>query len=146
MKVFLDTNVFLYAFLDQDVDKKRVAVEAIAKAVRERNGCVSTQVAKEFCNVMLKGSSKSPEDLLKALELFDRFDMVNDTMELVRGAIRIKSRYDLQYYDSLMLAAAESERCGKILTEDLNDGQEYCGIKAVNPFKNISTDAKGKTK
>jgi len=25
--------------------------------------------------------------------------------------------------------------CDEIQTEDLNDGQTYCGIKAVNPFK-----------
>jgi len=44
-------------------------------------------------------------------------------------------RYDLQYYDSLLLAAAESLGCDEFITEDLNDGQLYCGIKAVNPFK-----------
>ncbi len=63
--------------------------------------------------------------------------MANDTIALVRGAVRIMSQYGLQYYDSLMLAAAEAEQCDVILTEDLNDGQVYCGVKAANPFKGI---------
>lgn len=33
------------------------------------------------------------------------------------------------------LAAAEANGCDEILTEDLTDGQTYCGIRAVNPFK-----------
>ena len=45
-----------------------------------------------------------------------------------------KQSIALQFYDSLLLAAAESAGCDEFLTEDLNDGQVYCGIKAVNPF------------
>ena len=58
MKRFLDSNVFLYAFLNQDVGKKTVAAKILAEAVREDNGYVSLQVAKEFCNVMIKRSGK----------------------------------------------------------------------------------------
>ena len=39
------------------------------------------------------------------------------------------------FYDALIVAAAEASGCDEILTEDLNDGQVYCGVKAVNPFK-----------
>ena len=42
-----------------------------------------------------------------------------------------------QFYDSLMLAAAESAGCGEILTEDLNDGQLYGTVRAINPFKSM---------
>ena len=38
-------------------------------------------------------------------------------------------------YDSLLLATAEANWCEEFCSEDLNDGQTYCGIKAVNPFK-----------
>ena len=47
----------------------------------------------------------------------------------------IKKQYGLQFYDSLMLAAAEAAGCSEFLSEDLNDGQVYCGLKVVNPFK-----------
>ncbi|MBR6733799.1 MAG: hypothetical protein IKL96_05300 [Kiritimatiellae bacterium] len=49
--------------------------------------------------------------------------------------MELRKQYGLQFYDVLLLAAAESAGCDKILTEDLNDGQVYCGITAENPFK-----------
>ena len=55
---FIDTNVFLYAFLNQDVSKKSVAARILVDAVRAANGYVSLQVANEFCNVMVKKSGK----------------------------------------------------------------------------------------
>ena len=50
-------------------------------------------------------------------------------------ACDIVERYGLQFYDSLLLAAAQVNKCLEFWSEDLNDGQTYCGIKAVNPFK-----------
>ena len=135
MKAFLDSNVFLYAFLNQDVGKKSVAARILADAVREDDGYVSLQVAKEFCNVLIKRSQKSVEEIAKASEIFNRFHLVEGSLKLVRRALDFKNRYDIQFYDSLMLAAAEAGGCSVIYTEDLNDGQLYFGIKAVNPFK-----------
>ena len=33
------------------------------------------------------------------------------------------------------LASAEAAGCDEFLTEDLNDGQTYGSVRAVNPFK-----------
>lgn len=52
----------------------------------------------------------------------------------MRG-VEIKALYGIQFYDAMMVAAAERVEAGEIWTEDLNDGQMYCGVKAVNPFK-----------
>ena len=74
-------------------------------------------------------------DISGALDIFSRFNLVAGSIASVRRALAIKGQYGIQFYDALMLAAAEAGGCGEILTEDLNDGQLYCGIKAVNPFK-----------
>ena len=63
--------------------------------------------------------------------------------EWTQLAIDIKSRYNLQFYDSLLLAAAEANGCSEFWSEDLNDGQMYCGMKAVNPFKEFGKNKKG---
>ena len=36
-----------------------------------------------------------------------------------------------------MLSSAETAACDTIFTEDLNDGQMYGTVKAVNPFKGM---------
>ena len=134
-RTFLDTNVFLYAFLNQDVGKKSVAAEIISDAVRRGCGFVSLQVVNEFCNVMVKKSGKSLSEIQEAVKLFGRFQMVEGALRLTQRALEIKHLYGIQFYDSLMLAFAESAGCDEILTEDLNDGQMYGSVKAVNPFK-----------
>ena len=137
MKRFLDTNVFLYAFLNQDVAKKSVAAGIVADAVRAGNGHVSAQVVNEFCNVMVRKSGKPLAEIREATRLFGRFRMVEGSLALARRALGIREAHGTQFYDSLMLAAAESAGCGEILTEDLNDGQLYGTVKAVNPFKGM---------
>ena len=52
-------------------------------------------------------------------------------------AIGLMGRYNIQFFDSLLLVAAQENGCDEILTEDLNDGQMYGSVKAVNPFKNF---------
>jgi len=134
---FIDTNVFLYAFLNQDVAKKSVAARILVEAVKTANGYVSLQVANEFCNVMVKKSGKSISEIQEAVKLFERFHMIQGAMLQTRRALEIRQFYGIQFYDSLMLAFAESAGCEEILTEDLNDGQMYGSVKAVNPFKGL---------
>ena len=137
MKVFLDTNVFLYSFLNQDTRKKAVAAMLVTEAVRRQNGYVSLQVVKEFCNVMVKKSGKPVSKIFQAIDVFRRMNMINGALDMVRRALEIRERHDIQFYDSLMLSAAEAAGCDTIYTEDLNDGQIYVGVRAINPFKGI---------
>lgn len=105
--------------------------------MRTGNGRVSVQVVNEFCNVMVRKSGKTLPEILEATRLFGRFRMVDGSLALAQRALEIRDSCGTQFYDSLMLAAAESAGCGEILTEDLNDGQMYGTIKAVNPFKRL---------
>ena len=135
MKVFLDTNVFLYAFLNQDVTKKTIAVNLIAQSVNRHNGYVSLQIVKEFCNIMVRKSGKSAAEIEKAVAIFGMMQMVPGSLQLVRKALALRETYGLQFYDALLLASAEQSDCTVLYTEDLNDGQMYGSVKAVNPFK-----------
>ena len=53
---------------------------------------------------------------------------------MVRRAIATHRRYGTSYWDSLIITAAERAGCTKILSEDMNRGQSYHGMEAVNPF------------
>lgn len=45
-----------------------------------------------------------------------------------------KERWQLSYWDAAILEAARASRCEVVLTEDLNDGQDFAGVRVVNPF------------
>ena len=72
MRTFLDTNVFLYAFLDQDAAKKPVAARLVSNAIRAGNGFISLQVVNEFCNVMVKKSGKALSEMARRFRRYWR--------------------------------------------------------------------------
>ena len=66
------------------------------------------------------------------------------TPQLIPDAWRIEDRYDVAYYDALLLASANAAGCTHFLTEDLNDGQRYGAVQAINPFRHAPEDVLGR--
>jgi predicted nucleic acid-binding protein len=56
------------------------------------------------------------------------FPVLSVDYDLVCAAIGIHQRFQLRYWDSLIVAAARLGGCAQILSEDLNDGQDYDGV------------------
>ena len=132
---FLDTNIFIYAAGDQDARKKRIALDLIRHALEEnRDAVISLQVMQEFTNVMLTRSMATAEQIEKWYSYMHRLVASEVTSDMIRNAIEIRNGYRIQYYDAIIIAAAEKYGCSEIVTEDLNDGQLYRGMMAVNPF------------
>lgn len=132
---FIDTNVWVYALTEQDHAKKKIAAELISKTYLEDTICVNAQVLKEFANFAFKRTTKSADEINAVLKKMSSYSFVPDTKELVMQAVVLKERYDVGFYDSLMLSAANKAKCDVIYTEDLNSGQKYGTVTAINPFK-----------
>lgn len=137
---FFDTNIFVYAATDQDPRKQQIARELIAHALDVNgDGCTSMQALQEFTCVMVRKCSDKRMEVENWYGVFYGLIAGEVTSDMIRNAIRIQYEYKIQYYDALMIAAAEKFGCHEILTEDLNDGQIYRGMLAINPFK-VSND------
>ena len=76
-------------------------------------------------------------EVLKLLDGLNSIEVVNQTPQIVVRAVEIKSLYCISLQDAMIVAAAEKSRCGELLSEDLNDGQIYAGVRVRNPFKDI---------
>jgi predicted nucleic acid-binding protein len=74
----------------------------------------------------------------KYLRFFRGMATVTFPDHAAERGLDVAERYQLQFYDSLLLATAEAHSCNEFYSEDLNDGQIYCGMKVVNPFKTIT--------
>ena len=132
---FFDTNVLVYAASDQDMRKNRIAGELISHAIQvNHDGCISTQVLQEFCNTMQGKLHQSKELVDGYLDYFRELLETDVTIDLVRNALDVKEEYGIQYYDALIVSAAEKLGCHEIVTEDLNQDQLYRGMAVVNPF------------
>ena len=133
---FLDTDVLIYSIDGKDPAKQVVAREIVVSAVRGGGFLISAQVLNEFSNIALLKLKLSVEEVRKFVSFFSRIGVVSLESRWTDAALLLKQRYETQFFDSLLLAAAQENGCDEILTEDLNDGQMYGSVKAVNPFKN----------
>jgi len=135
---FFDTNILVYAASCQDLRKRDIALDLIRHALEDGcNGAISMQILQEFTNVMLKRSLATDEQVEGYYSYFYRLVRTEVTSDMLRDAIHIRREYGIQYHDAVMVAAAKKLGCHEILTEDLNDGQLYCGMVAVNPFCHV---------
>jgi predicted nucleic acid-binding protein len=71
------------------------------------------------------------------IESFLRFPVQEMTLKLLRAALAAKERFRISYRDAAIIEAAREIGCNTVLSEDLNQGQDYDGVKVVNPFRKM---------
>lgn len=132
--IFVDTNVLIYAIDQADPKKQHAARLWRAELWKSRRGRISFQVLHEF---FVKVTKKWPDarDSARAevRDLLAWKPVVLDGVILER-AWKIQDRYQISFWDSLIVAAAKMAECGYLLTEDLQAGQDLDGVVVVNPF------------
>jgi predicted nucleic acid-binding protein len=137
--LFFDTNVLLYAARTKleglDAAKRPIALDLIG----QHDFTVSGQVLAEFYyNAVKDGPHKLPVEV--ADEWLDRLALqpcVAVDNNLVKSGAALAHRYKISYWDGAILAAAHEGDADLLYTEDLNDGQRYGSVTAINPFKNL---------
>lgn len=131
---FLDTNILLYAY-DRDAPAKRkVALRLVEEGWAELGQtAISVQVLQEFyVNLIRHGISRA--DAVQVVQDFAQWPVVENTVVLFHGALQEQARWNISLWDALILAAARTSGARELITEDLNHGQNYDGVRAVNPF------------
>jgi predicted nucleic acid-binding protein len=133
--VFIDTNVLLYAVSTAEEER---AERRVARRVLEADDWgLSVQVLQEFyVNATGKLAHTLPEgETMRFLAHIMRRPVVALTPDLFLRAIEVKNRYQISYWDAAVVAAAVTLGCHTLYTQDLSDGQDYDGVRAVDPFR-----------
>ena len=68
------------------------------------------------------------------LGLYNRFDLVAATPEVIEGALALHILHGTSFYDALILQAVIVSGCSVLLSEDMQNGAVIGGVKIVNPF------------
>jgi predicted nucleic acid-binding protein len=132
-KVFLDTNVLVYAVDRADEGKHQRARELLDVA---ENVAISAQVLNEFFVVVTRKLAV-PLDRAQAEAIvreLAQIPCVPIDVVLVQSAMEVGRRWQLSHWDALVVAAARQAGCERVLTEDLATGANYDGIIIDNPF------------
>jgi predicted nucleic acid-binding protein len=131
---FIDTNILVYAH-DQDAGPRHVrAVDLITHLSRERRGAISIQVLIEFYAAGTRKLGISAQEVEDTIVGLQRWRLHAPNAADVLRAIALQRRYQVQWWDALILNSAIQLNCSVLWTEDLNDGQVYDGVTVRNPF------------
>ena len=132
---FADTNVLLYAASTVPEEERKAR---IARALLdEPDIALSAQVLLEFyvqATRPTRTDRLTHEQARSLVEAFLRFPVQETSVSLVLAAIQAKKRFGLALWDAAIVEAARSLGCPVVLSEDLQHGQDFAGVKVVNPF------------
>lgn len=134
---FFDTNIFVYQLDPTDKRKHKLAEALVRGAMADESACISYQVVQECLNTVLRKAevALTPERARQYLDLVLLPLMkVGASPALYQRALDVQMRWHFSFYDSLIVAAALSAGCSRLLTEDLQHGQRIESLTVENPF------------
>ena len=136
-RFFLDTNLFVYSVTNDDPAKARAATALIRRALKTQKGAVSYQVVQEFFHLALNrfAARMSYPDCEEYFEcVFRPLLKVHSSAGLYAEALHLHAASKVQWYDSLIVRAAQEAGCGILYSEDFQHGQRFADLQVVNPF------------
>jgi predicted nucleic acid-binding protein len=133
-RVFLDTNILVYAHDAANEAKRKAAWAIIGESAGTKSLCLSTQVLKEFAAVCIRKLKLSQAEILLLLDEYAKLQVVGTSPAIIREAVDIHFVSGYSFYDSLIIATAAYAGCKILYTEDLAHGQAIKGVTLLNPF------------
>jgi predicted nucleic acid-binding protein len=130
-KCFVDSNIWLYAFMDSSSAKRNQALQLIEGA----GITLSTQVINEVCSNLLRKASYTEPEIQQTIGNFQAsYPILNVTTNIIRHASVLRGSYSFSYWDSVVIATAIEADCSIIYSEDMQNGQLIGNLRIINPF------------
>jgi len=136
-RYFVDTNILIYAH-DRTAGKKHRQSRSLLERLWETGeGVLSTQVLQEFC-VNIRHRVRVPLPLEEVREILDEYQAWEVQFiwpSTIMRALDKESKFQISFWDALILQSAEDAGAAVLYTEDLNHGQLYGTVRVVNPLR-----------
>lgn len=135
-RFFVDTNILVYAH-DASKGRKHERARALVEVLwQSRSGVISTQVLQELCvNVQKKTAHPLGPRATRALIAdYLAWQVVVNDGNATLEALDIQGRFQVSFWDALVIQAAQAAGADILYSEDLSDGQRYGDLRVVNPL------------
>jgi predicted nucleic acid-binding protein len=133
---FCDTNIIVYAY-DTTAGVKHERARALLERLwLEGVGAVSVQVLQELF-VTLTRKITRPVDSPTARSIvadLATWQVVEPTASDVLAAIDATTRWQLSFWDTMIVIAAQRAGAGVVWSKDLNASQAFDGVTVRNPL------------
>jgi predicted nucleic acid-binding protein len=136
---FVDTNVWLYAFISGSDTAKSERARQLLRA-NEPSVVVSSQVINEICVNLVKKAHLPEADIQELVRSFyRRYPVVLLDQVVQTSASQLRERFSLSFWDSLIVAAAEHCEATVLYSEDMQAGLRISEQLTIqNPFDDLS--------
>ena len=130
-RVFIDSNIFLYAFSQKDIRKQNIARDLVLKP-----SYISIQVINEVSKNLLYKFGLDDKDIIDFVnDAYDMYKILDIDKAVFLKSAEIRSQYNFSYYDSIIVSCAYINNCNIIYSEDMqNNFLIFDSLKIVNPF------------
>jgi len=120
-RVFIDSNVWLYLFLQDDDEKYKTAEKFLANNVH-LTFVISYQVINEVSNVLLRNGYTEAE-IRKCIDyVFKVCTLQEFTKEILFAASLLRETYSFSFWDSIIVGSALFSNCDSLISEDMQNG------------------------
>ena len=134
-RLFLDTNVLVYADDAAAGAKHQIAQDVLERALKRGVSVLSTQVLEEYFVIATKKLRIDAAAARRRVELLSTLDVVEIDVPTILNAIDLHRLHALAFWDALIVHTAAVAGCTRLITEDLQHGRVYAGVTAENPFR-----------
>ncbi len=135
-RYFVDTNILMYAHDRTAGAKHRRAMQLVEELWQDRSGVLSTQVLQELC-VNLRRRAGRPLDSKATRDVvadYLSWRVVVNKGDSILEALELQDRYQISFWDALVVGAAQSSGADVLYSEDFADRQSYGSVRVVNPL------------
>ena len=136
---FVDTNIWLYAFVEGDDLRK----SADAKSLLEASGTVivSPQVINEECVNLIKKAQFSEQQVQQLIESFyAKYVVVEVSKALLLKASGLREQYAFSLWDSTIVSSALHAGASVLYSEDMQAGLVVENrVRIINPFEDLQS-------
>ena len=98
-------------------------------------GVIFSRVAQEFAWTACKKLGLASHEIARILDSYRVFRFIPVEMRHVKRALTTADTSIVSFWDALIVEAARHAGCKVLYSEDLNSGQDFQGVRVVNPFR-----------
>ncbi len=130
--VFVDSNIWLYAFLDKQDKQKQSIAQHI---VQTQNIIVSVQVINEVCYQLYRNKVFSEDELKRLIAgFYEKYRIIGLEQDILIAATELRKNHKFSFWDSLIVACALKTSCSILYSEDMQHGFIIDQLQIINPF------------
>jgi predicted nucleic acid-binding protein len=136
--IALDSNFLVYFFEIGHAPEDDTKIMAAQQLLGELGRCTKIMIPVQVCGELYNVAVRSKRTLEVARAMVRRlqfeFDLIGSDSSTLNAALDLATDHKLQFWDALILSAAADAGCTILLSEDLQSGFTWRGVRVVDPF------------